>query len=257
MAARAGLVGTLGELDVDETELTQTESGIDLVLHGKTMPDLDGLERIATVAHDLDLARVSWHGPGLRAPLAVRRMPEFTFGQVRVATPAGAFVQATRWGEDLMAARIAEVLGSSGELADLYAGLGTFGLRLLPERKITAVEGSRAMTEAMTQAAGQAGLAGRFTALERDLAHAPMTAAELARFDAVIFDPPRQGAREQSMQIAASSVPLVVAASCNPVSFGRDARILVDGGYRLDTIWPIDQFLWSHHLELVAVFRRG
>jgi 23S rRNA (uracil1939-C5)-methyltransferase len=156
-----------------------------------------------------------------------------------------------------MADRIAEAVGSSGHVADLYAGLGTFGFRLLPERRVTAVEGNAAMTAAMSEAAGRAGLAGRFSAQERDLAHAPMTAAELDRFGAVIFDPPRQGAREQSQHLAASSVPLVVAASCNPVSFGRDARILVDGGYRLDTIWPIDQFLWSHHLELVAVFRRG
>ena len=257
MATRAGLLPLLGELDAEEIELTQTDTGIDLVLHGKTMPGLAGLEAIAAVAHDLDLARVSWQGTGAPTPLAVRRRPELTFGQVRVAPPAGAFVQATRWGEELMATRITETLGTAGDVADLYAGLGTFGFRLLPDRKVTAVEGVQAMAAAMREAANRTGLAGRFTALERDLAHAPLTAAELNRFDAVVFDPPRQGAREQSRQIAASSVPHVVAASCNPASFSRDARILVDGGYRLDTIWPIDQFLWSHHLELVAVFRRG
>ena len=256
MAARAGLVPLLAELDVDEAELTETDTGIDLVLHGKEIPGLGGLERITATAHELDLARVSWHGPSARLPLAARRAPEFTFGQTRVTLPAGAFVQPTRWGEELMAARITEAVRPSPGVADLYAGLGTFGFRLVPEHNVTAVEGLPTMTTAMAEAANLSGLAGRFTALERDLTRAPLTASELNRFGAVIFDPPRQGAREQSLHIAASSVPLVVAASCHPVSFSRDARILIDGGYRLDTIWPIDQFLWSHHLELVAVFRR-
>jgi 23S rRNA (uracil1939-C5)-methyltransferase len=257
MAARAGLAPLLASLDVAEIELTETATGVDVVLHGKALPALELLERITAAAHAQDLARATWRGRDGFAPLVVRRAPELAFGGVRVAMPPGAFVQPTTWGEATMAAHVADILAASRETADLFAGLGSFAFRLAPDRTVTAVEGHAAMTAAMSEAANRAGLAGRFSVQTRDLAHAPLTAEELDRFDAVVFDPPRQGAREQSLQIAASSVPLVVAVSCHPASFGRDARILIDGGYRLDTIWPIDQFLWSHHLELVAVFRRG
>jgi 23S rRNA (uracil1939-C5)-methyltransferase len=257
MAARAGLLPLLARLNASEIELTETDTGIDLVLHGKAIPGLAELEAIAAAAHELDLARVSWQGSDGLMPLATRRTPQLRLGAAVVALPAGAFVQPTRWGEELMAARICEAVARAGDLADLYAGLGTFGFRLARERKVTAIEGAASMTAAMAEAAHRAGLLGRFSAQARDLAHAPLTPDELGRFDAVVVDPPRQGAREQCVGLAASGVPLVVAASCHPGSFSRDARILVDGGYRLDTIWPIDQFLWSHHLELVAVFRRG
>ena len=257
MAARAGLVPLIADLDVNEIELTETQTGIDLVLHGENLPDLSGLERITAVAQDLDLARVSWRDNRSTTPLAARHTPEVSFGGISVALPAGGFLQPTLWGEKLMADRVAEAVGSSDHIADLYAGIGTFGFRLHHDHAITAVEGQPEMAAAMVDAARRAGLTKGFCAHQRDLARSPLTAVELDRFDAVIFDPPRQGAREQSVQIAASAVPVVVAVSCHPQSFSRDARILIDGGYRLDTIWPIDQFLWSHHLELVAVFRRG
>jgi 23S rRNA (uracil1939-C5)-methyltransferase len=94
------------------------------------------------------------------------------------------------------------------------------------------------------------------TVERRDLDRSPLPARDLARFDAIVFDPPRAGADAQSREIAASAVPCVVGVSCNPVTFARDARTLVDGGYRLTGVVPVDQFLWSTHVELVGTFVR-
>lgn len=247
----------LGDVGARELELTESATGIDVVMHGGALPGLDDLQRITDAAHDGDLARVVWRQRNTLTPILSRRDPRLTFGDVQVNLPPGAFVQPTVWGEERLANHVAACVAGADHIADLYAGLGTFGLRLAAKHRVTAVEGVSAMADAMKQAANRLGMAGRLTVERRDLARAPLSAAELDRFDAVVFDPPRQGAREQSQHLAASRVPCVVAVSCHPGSFSRDARILVDGGYRLDTIWPVDQFLWSHHLELVAVFRRG
>ncbi|MEM7122824.1 MAG: hypothetical protein AAF563_16205 [Pseudomonadota bacterium] len=257
MQAMERLKPSLLDLGVQELELTESDTGVDVVMHGGALPGLGGLQRITEAAHDGDLARVVWRQRNSVTPILSRRDPCLTFGKTTVDLPPGAFVQPTLWGEERLADHVAACVAGADHVADLYAGLGTFGLRLAERHRVTAVEGVTAMADAMVQAANRSGLAGRITAERRDLARAPLSAAELDRFDAVVFDPPRQGAREQSQQLAASRVPCVVAVSCHPGSFSRDARILVDGGYRLDTIWPVDQFLWSHHLELVGVFRRG
>ena len=141
-------------------------------------------------------------------------------------------------------------------MADLYAGCGTFTFALAARARVHAVEGDAAALAALWAAARKADLAGRITVETRDLARAPVTAEELSGGDAVVFDPPRAGAREQAAELAASDVPTVVAVSCHPNSFARDARILVDGGYRLVEVTPLDQFPWSGHLELVALFKR-
>ena len=257
MQAIERLRPVLRDLGARELELTESESGIDVLLHGGALPDLAGLQQLTEAAHGGDLARVVWRDRNDDMPILSRRDPRLTFGDCDVALPPGAFVQPTAWGEERLASVVATCVAGADQVADLYAGLGTFGLRLAANHHVTAVESVAAMADAMTQAANRSGHAGRLTVERRDLARAPLTAAELAPFDAVVFDPPRQGAREQCQQLAASQVPCVVAVSCHPGSFSRDARILVDGGYRLDTIWPVDQFLWSHHLELVGVFRRG
>ena len=256
MQAISGLTPLLGNLDAREIELTESITGIDVVMHGGALPGLAGLERISAAAHDGDLARIVWRDRSTLTPIVSRRDPVLVFGKTQVALPPGAFVQPTAWGEDRLAGHVAACLAGAGHVADLYAGLGTFGLRLATDHRVTAFESVAAMVDAMSRSCDRSGLAGRFAAERRDLARAPLSAGELDPFDAVVFDPPRQGAREQSEQLAASRVPCVIAVSCHPGSFSRDARILVDGGYRLDTIWPVDQFLWSHHLELVAVFRR-
>jgi 23S rRNA (uracil1939-C5)-methyltransferase len=141
-------------------------------------------------------------------------------------------------------------------VADLYAGCGTFSFPLARGARVHAVEGDAEAIGALGAAARRAGLDGRVTTAQRDLAVDPLTEQELSRFDAIVFDPPRAGAKAQCERLARSNVPAVVAVSCDPATFARDARILVDGGYRLLEVTPIDQFIWSPHVELTAVFRR-
>ena len=145
---------------------------------------------------------------------------------------------------------------SAGRVADLFAGCGTFTFPMAARARVHAVEGDPAALGALTQAARLAGLAGRVGAETRDLARRPLGTDELARFDAAVFDPPRAGAKQQARQLARSRLATVIAVSCNAGSFARDARALVDGGYRLTRVTPIDQFPWSGHIELVAGFER-
>ena len=141
-------------------------------------------------------------------------------------------------------------------VADLYAGCGTFTFALADKARVLAIEGEAAALAALWSAARRAGLAGRVEVEARDLARQPLDPGELAAFDCVVFDPPRAGAREQAAAIAASSLAAAIAVSCNPNTFARDARILVDGGFTLQEVTPVDQFPWSGHVELVAAFRR-
>jgi len=148
-------------------------------------------------------------------------------------------------------------VGGPRSVADLFAGFGTFTFALARAARVHAVDGFGAAATAIEAAAARAGLAGRVSAERRDLEARPLLAEELARFDAVVFDPPRAGARAQSAQLARSRVPAIVAVSCNPATFARDARILVDGGYRLVAAQPIDCFVWAARLEVVARFERA
>jgi 23S rRNA (uracil1939-C5)-methyltransferase len=141
----------------------------------------------------------------------------------------------------------------AGRFADLFAGCGTFAGRLLARGRVDAFESDAAAVRALTMAAAARPL----TAQRRDLFRNPVNADEAARYDAVVFDPPRAGAEAQARALAASRVPCVVGVSCNPATFARDARILADGGYRLRAVTVIDQFAWSHHVELVASFAKG
>ncbi|MDX1575788.1 MAG: methyltransferase, partial [Kiloniellales bacterium] len=141
-------------------------------------------------------------------------------------------------------------------IADLYCGCGTFAFRLASRAPVSAVEGDDAALTALQSAARSAGLADRVSAERRDLARRPLSPDELEPFHCVVFDPPRVGARAQTELLAQSRVPRIIAVSCNPASFARDARILVDGGYRLTSLAPLDQFPWSAHVELVARLER-
>jgi 23S rRNA (uracil1939-C5)-methyltransferase len=199
-----------------------------------------------------DLARVSLGGAA--ELLIQRRPPRMLFGGVEVRLPPGAFLQPTALGEAALVRAVTTVLKGRRQIADLYAGAGTFTFPLAGHAKVHAVEGDAAASEALATAAR--GLGGRVVAERRDLARAPLAAAELARFDAAVLDPPRAGARAQAAAIAASGLDLLAYVSCDPGSFARDARILIDGGFRLERVLPIDQFCWSAHLELVGVFRR-
>lgn len=260
---RTALAACLGEGEGAEAALLETEVGVDVLLRTPRPPDMAGREALAALAREADLARLAWapvdagRRGGESEPVAMRRPPRLTFGGVEVEPPPGAFVQPTAGGEAALVAAVEAWLGGvDGPVADLYAGCGTFTFPLARRGPVHAVEGASDALAALWRAARRHDLAGPVTAERRDLAEDPPTPEELAAFAAVVFDPPRVGARALAERVAASPVATVVAVSCNPHTFARDARILADGGYVPAAVRPVDQFPWSGHLELAALFRR-
>lgn len=184
------------------------------------------------------------------------KKPVVMFGTVAVAVPPGAFLQATEAAEQTMADLVGGHLKRAKKVADLFAGCGSFALRLAAKSEVHAVEGDAAALSALDRGSRFATGLKRVTGERRDLFRRPLTFKELNAFDGVVFDPPRAGAEDQSKQIARSDVPFVAAVSCNPVTLARDLRILMDGGYMLKSVTPIDQFLWSPHVEAVALLEK-
>lgn len=184
------------------------------------------------------------------------KKPVVMFGDIAVAVPPGAFLQATQAAEQAMADMVGKHLSRAKKVTDLFAGCGSFALRLAAKSEVHAVEGDAAALAALDRGFRFASGLKRVTAERRDLFRRPLTFKELNAFDGLVFDPPRAGAEDQSKQIARSDVPLVVAVSCNPVTLARDLRILIDGGYTLKSVTPIDQFLWSSHVEAVALLEK-
>jgi len=171
--------------------------------------------------------------------------------------PPGGFCQASREGETALASLVTAAVNGQRSIADLFSGIGTFGLRLADQgHRLIGVDADADAIGAFESAARQGSFDHRPEGRVRSLFHDPMTARELDGFDAIVFDPPRAGAKAQATEMAASNVPVVVGVSCSPSTFARDARLLVDGGYRLERVTPVDQFVWSTHIELVSVFRR-
>jgi 23S rRNA (uracil1939-C5)-methyltransferase len=237
-------------------QLAAGPGGVDLGLILPVVPDLEQLERLAGFAEAQDLARLWWKTADMApVPAAQRRSMGLRFGTVPVDPPSGGFMQATAAGEAALTAAVVAALAGADRVADLFAGSGTFGLALGRRAELHAVEGDAAALAALASAAARAGY-GFVTTERRDLEARPLLQAELKRFDAVLFDPPRAGAKAQVEVLAGSPVPTVVGISCNPATFARDARILADGGYRLESVLPVDQFVWSPHVELVGHFRR-
>ena len=216
---------------------------------GPLPPDL--MTRLAALAQTHRLARLTRHGE----LIVQRAQPIVQMGRARVALPPGAFLQATAAGEEVLARLVVGYLSDAAAVADLFAGVGPFALRLAERARVHAVDSDAAAIAALRQASAVPGFKPVETEV-RDLFRRPLLAAELARFDAVVFDPPRQGAQAQARALAESKVPVVVAVSCNPATFARDARLLVDGGYRLLAVTPVDQFRYSAHVEIVARFAR-
>jgi 23S rRNA (uracil1939-C5)-methyltransferase len=235
---------------------TLTETGIDLAIELPQPPDLPRLEAMAAFVEAQDLAQLSWRCDGETVPVARRRVPRVSFAGVAVDLPSDAFLQPSLDAEAALQAAVLAFAGDARRVADLYAGIGTFTFPLAKHAKVEAVEGTAASVEALTRAAARAGLAGRVTASRRDLGANPLAGDALSSFDAVVFDPPYAGAREQAAALALSQVSRLIAVSCNPATFARDARALVAGGYRLVEVRPVDAFLWSASLELVAGFER-
>lgn len=231
-----------------DIQTTASETGLDIDVRGSgpLIPALSG--KLAQLAERHRLARLTRHGD----LIAQRSSPTIAMGRTRVALPPGAFLQATAAGEAALAALVGEHAGRAKAIADLFCGLGPFALRLAERARVTAIDSDAPAIAALGRAAATTSGLKPVDAQARDLFRRPLLAAELKAFEAVIFDPPRQGAEAQARALAASAVPLVVAVSCHAGTFARDARILVDGGYRLVRVTPVDQFLYSAHVELVA-----
>jgi len=248
--ALAGDLRGLGKpLDI---ALTATLEGLDADVRGSGPLELPEIRKLARTAEWLDLARVSNHG----AVVVERRPPRVAFGETLVAPPPGFFLQATEAGEKRLAEFAEAALSDVKRLADLFCGAGAFALRLARRREVFAADSDAAAVHALERAASGAQGLRKVTAETRDLFRRPVRAGELASFDGALFDPPRAGAEAQAREFAASSLPLVVAVSCNATTFARDARILVDGGFRVEAVAPVDQFRFSPHVEIAAVFRR-
>ena len=233
--------------------LTQVDQGVDVLIEGVEAAGLAAAEGITAFAERHALARLSLDG-GFGPE--TRWEPEpvtITLGGVPVGFPAGGFLQATAEGEAALVDAVREAVGRAGMVADLFAGLGTFALSLQNAR-VYAAEAAR---EAILMLKTAAGRAQRHVAADhRDLYRRPLSVEELDRFAAIVLDPPRAGARDQAANLSASRAPVVAYVSCNPSSFARDAKMLCDGGYRLDWVQPVGQFLWSTHVELAARFSR-
>jgi 23S rRNA (uracil1939-C5)-methyltransferase len=256
-ALRSLAAALLGERQTADVLVTHTDMGLDVLIGGMQPPNRTQREALAAFAQANDLVRVAWRdGSATPEVIVERRPPQVTFAGTAVNIPPGAFLQASPEGEAAIVAAVTGSLGRAKRVADLYAGCGTLTFPLARHARVHAVEGAAELAEALGAAARRSGQAGRVTIERRDLSRRPLLATELDEFDTVVFDPPRDGAALQASEIARSRVPTVIGASCNPATFARDARILADGGYRLDEITPVDQFLWSTHLELVGRFTR-
>ncbi len=227
--------------------MTLADQGIDLSIAGPIAEGLAAHEAMTSFGEAQRLPRLSIDEGYGSAPRWEPEKVKVTLSGRPIALPEGAFLQATADGEAALVAAVRDAVGDSATIADLFAGLGTFALAL--EGKVHAVEGAR---DAILSLAATRDV----TTEHRDLFRRPLAAAELARFDAVVIDPPRAGAKEQVAALAASAVPRIVYVSCNPATFARDAAALVAGGYRLEWIQPVGQFRWSTHVELAASFVR-
>ncbi len=251
------LEGILAQGSGAELHATDTDAGIDLLLRLPADPGLREREALAAFAATEDLARLSVQlGAEEVEPLAQRRAPSVSVGGVAVTPLPGQFLQPSKEGEALLRAEVYRAIASDDTyVADLFSGCGTFTLPLARRgSRVLAVEADAGALGALEEAARANGLAGRVACLQRNLMRAPLQGDDLAGLTALVFDPPRAGASAQCQALAGQGPAKVVAVSCNPASFARDARILVGLGYRLDWVTPVDQFPWSHHLELVASF---
>lgn len=230
----------------------------DLVITGpigkKGKPDLQVREAIAQMAHKSKLNRISWR---MKERDHVEVMVEVNplrtkFGRLDVALPPLAFLQPTKAGETALVDAVMDFLPQTGKFADLFSGCGTFSGPMLDRGPVDAFESVDPAIKALDKAKG----ANPLRVFRRDLFRNPLRRDDANKYDAIVFDPPRAGAKEQVEMLASARTPVLVGVSCNPATFARDARILVDGGYRLEAVKVIDQFTWSHHVELVAKFTK-
>jgi 23S rRNA (uracil1939-C5)-methyltransferase len=207
---------------------------------------------LARTSEQFGMARLTWNGE----TVALHTAPMQRFGRALVAPPPGAFLQATHEGELALLHTVAAAIGSARKVVDLFAGAGTFALALAERSEVHAVEGDAAMIAALDKGARNTAGLKRVTAETRDLFRRPLEPDEFKGVDAVVIDPPRAGAEAQFAVLAKSNVPVIASVSCNPITFARDAKTLLAGGYQLDWVQVVDQFRWSQHVELAARFSK-
>ncbi len=249
-AIAAALIGHGKPLDI---VVCRAIEGLDIDLRGAGALSAAEEAALIDVAERHDVARLANHG----RLVALRQKPHVAIGESRVAPPPGAFLQATEAGEEALARHVLAAAQGAKRVADLFCGLGAFALRLAGKVQVSAYDSDAGAVAALTEAArARPGL--RLAHGEaRDLFRRPLTADELAAYDAVVFDPPRAGAEAQAEQIAKSSTKLAIAVSCNALTFARDAKILLGAGFEAKEILPIDQFRFSPHVEIAATFVRA
>jgi 23S rRNA (uracil1939-C5)-methyltransferase len=235
-----------------DIQVTATGNGLDIDVRGSGPVPTAMITTLSRVAEQQRLARLTRHGE----LVLLRGAPDVQIGKAKVALPPGAFLQATVKGEETLAALVREHCGRAKQIADLFCGVGPFALRLAEKARLAAFDSDAGAINALQKAAQATSGLKPLKAEARDLFRRPLMAQELRDYDAVVFDPPRQGAQAQAAQLAASKVPVVVAVSCNAATFARDAKILIDGGFRIDGVTPVDQFRHTPHVELVARFSR-
>ena len=243
------LASTRKPLDI---QVTATDSGLDVDVRGSGPLMAVQTTALAKVVDRRNLVRLTRHGE----LVAQRTPPVLAIGRAQVVLPPGAFLQATTAGEAILARFVALHCQNAKTVADLFSGVGPFALRLAERARVTAIDSDAEAVAALRRAAAGTAELKPVTAQQRDLFRYPLGRTELKGFQAVVFDPPRQGAQAQARELATADVARVAAVSCNPASFARDARILLDGGYRLVRVIPVDQFLFSAHVELVAHFEK-
>jgi 23S rRNA (uracil1939-C5)-methyltransferase len=231
-----------------DIQVTATDAGLDIDVRGSGPLTAGSTAALVRVAAAQNLARLTRHGE----LVAQTHAPSLRMGGATVILPPAAFLQATAEGEAVLARLVRESCAGAKNIADLFAGVGPFALRLAEQARVFAADADEAAITALKGAAAATAGLKPVLAERRDLFKNPLAAAELKRFDAVVFDPPRQGAQAQAHALAASGVAVVAAVSCNPGTLARDLRILLDGGYRLGTVTPVDQFRYSAHVEIVA-----
>jgi 23S rRNA (uracil1939-C5)-methyltransferase len=235
-----------------DIQVTSTLNGLDVDVRGSGALPSTMIAALSRLAEQHRLARLTRHGE----LVLMRAPPAVTIGTAQVILPPGSFLQATVAGEETLARLVSDHCQRAKHIADLFCGVGPFALRLAAKSRVAAFDSDAGAIASLQKAATSTAGLKPVKAEPRDLFRRPLLPQELRDFDAVVFDPPRQGAQAQATQLAASKVPTVIAVSCNAATFARDAKILIDGGYRIEGVTPVDQFRHTPHVELVAKFRR-
>lgn len=235
-----------------DIQVTATDNGIDIDVRGSGPLDTARLSELSALAARHKLARISRHGE----LVTMRTPPVVSIGKARVVLPMGSFMQPTAEGEETLASLVIAHTKKTKHVADLFCGIGPFALRLAQTTRVDAFDSDGPAVGALNDTVRNTQGLKPLKAETRDLFRRPLVPQELSAFDAVVFDPPRLGAQAQAEQLAKSKVPLVIAVSCSPATFARDARILIDAGYTISELTPVDQFRHTPHVEVVAAFRR-